>query len=182
VIGFLRLIGILNAAVWFGGAVFFTFAAAPNFFSPEMLDIFGGRNHPYARAWAGQAAQLFLRSYFHLSLVCGIVAGLHLFAGWLYTGRRSGRLAVGLLAGLLALTLAGGFWLQPKLSRLHRERYGLQSSPEQKEAAARSFKRWHAVSQALNFLVLAGLAVHLWKVVNPPDSVRFVAASPFRNG
>ena len=82
---------------------------------------------------------------------------------------------------LLALTLLGGFWLQPKLSALHMERYGARSTVEQKEAATRAFKRWHGVSQALNFLALLGLAAHLWKVVNPPDTVRFVGAtSPIR--
>lgn len=183
VIGFLRFIGVMNAAVWFGGAVFFTFAAAPNFFSPEMLDLFGGRDHPYARAWSGQAAQLVLRSYFHVSLVCALVAVAHLFAEWLYTGRRCGRLIVALLAAMLALTLLGGFWLQPKLKALHIERYGTRSTPEQKEAATTSFKRWHGVSQAMNFLLLLGLTAYLWKVVNPPDSVRFVGAtSPFRVG
>jgi Domain of unknown function (DUF4149) len=173
----------MNAAVWFGGAVFFTFAAAPNFFSPEMLDLFGGRDHPYARAWSGQAAQLVLRSYFHTSLVCALVAVAHFAVEWLYTGRRLGRLLAGLLAGMLVLTLLGGFWLQPKLKALHIERYGVRSTPEQKDAAIRSFKRWHGVSQGLNFLLLIGLAAHLWKVVNPPDSVRFVGAtSPFRIG
>jgi hypothetical protein len=179
----MRFIGTMNAAVWFGGAVCFTFAAAINFFSPEMLDCFGGRDHPHARAWAGQAAQLYFKSYFHVSLVCALVAVSHLFAEWLYTGRRCGRLTPALLAALLALTLLGGFWLQPKLKGLHIERYGVRSTPEQKEVAARGFKRWHGVSQGMNFLLLLGLAAHLWKVVNPPDSVRFVgAASPFRIG
>jgi hypothetical protein len=181
VIGFLRFIGTMNAAVWFGGAVFFTFAAAPVFFSPAMLDIFGGRDHPLARAWAGQAAQLVLGAYFRVSLVCAGVAVAHVVADWLYTGRRCGRLVGGWLVVLVALTLLGGFWLQPKLSALHVERYGTRSTPEQREVATASFKRWHGVSQALNFLVLFGLAAHLWKVVNPPDSVRFVGAtSPFR--
>jgi len=183
VIGILRFIGIMNAAVWFGGAVFFTFGAAPKFFSLEMLDIFGGRENPLARFWAGRAAQLVLQSYFHVSLVCALVAIAHIFGVWLYSGRRCGRVMGALLGCLLVATLAGGYWLQPKLSRLHLERYSTSSTPEQKEAATMTFKRWHGVSQGLNFLVLIGLGVHVWKVVNPPDTVRFVGAtSPFRSG
>ena len=39
VTGFLRFIGVANAAIWFGSAIFFTFAAGPAFFTTEMVHI-----------------------------------------------------------------------------------------------------------------------------------------------
>ena len=38
----LRFIGVMNAALWFGAALFFTFAIAPAFSSPEMKRLLGG--------------------------------------------------------------------------------------------------------------------------------------------
>src|SRR5678816_4102246 len=57
VLGFLRIIAIINAAVWFGSIVFFTFAAGPAFFTDEMIRLLG-------KAHAGAAAQLVVHRYF----------------------------------------------------------------------------------------------------------------------
>ena len=40
-IGLLRFVGILNAAVWFGTAIFFSFGAGLVPFSPEMKTLLG---------------------------------------------------------------------------------------------------------------------------------------------
>jgi len=42
VLGFLRIIALLNAAVWFGSIIFFTFAAGPAFFTDDMIQLLGG--------------------------------------------------------------------------------------------------------------------------------------------
>src|SRR5258707_1085627 len=106
----------MNAAVWFGGLVFFTLSTGPAFFSPEMLDLFGGRTHPNARAFAGQAAQVVLSRYFVMQQFCATIAVIHLLAEWLYTGRKPRKFTGSLLGFALAAALVGGWWLQPKLS------------------------------------------------------------------
>lgn len=182
VIGFLRLVGVFNAAIWFGGVVFLTLFGAPAFFSPEMLNIFGGESHPYARAWAGKAVQVLFDRYLLMQQICAGIAMAHLLAEWLYTGRRPRRMIGWLLGGLLAVALLGGWWLQPKLSMLHVTRYGVRSSPEQRAEAARSFKFWHGVSQVVNLFVLAGVGIYFWSAVNPPEDLRFVGAKqPYRS-
>jgi uncharacterized protein DUF4149 len=178
VIGFLRFIGLMNAAVWFGAAVFFTFGIGAAPFSPEMKELLGAKTSPY---FPGAIAQIYIARYFDLQLICGAVALLHLLAEWLYLGRTPQKFGVGLLTVLIAAGLLGDFWLQPKMKGLHRVKYGLNSSPAERENAARSFRAWHGASQGINLVILAGLAVYLWRVANPADPARFVSTAKFRS-
>ena len=175
-IGFLRFVGVLNAAVWFGGAVFFTFAAGFAPFSQEMKTLLGPNNYPY---FSGAIAQILIARYFHFQLVCGVVAVLHLLAEWLYLGKFPRKVQAGLLVALCAAALFGGYWLQPKLKGLHATKYGVNTRPEIREAANRSFRAWHGVSQVVNLLLVGGLATYLWRAANPSDPTRFVSALKF---
>ena len=175
-IGFLRFVGILNAGVWLGAAIFFSFSASLAPFSPEMKSLLGPNSYPY---FSGAIAQIFITRYYHFQLVCGLVAVAHLLAEWLYLGKHSRKLQAGLLAGLCAAALLGGWWLQPKLKALHATKYGIHTRPEARETADRSFKTWHGVSQVVNLLLVAGLGVYLWRAANPSDPTRFVSAMKF---
>lgn len=168
--------GILNAAIWFGSAIFFTFGAGLVPFSPEMRSLLGPRNYPY---FSGAIAELLIARYFHFQIVCGFVALLHLLAEWLYLGKYPQKRQVGLLVGLCAVALIGGYWLQPKLRAWHAIKYGVNSPPALREAADRSFRTWHGVAQGINLLLIGGLAVYLWRVANPSDPTRFVRATRF---
>lgn len=178
VIGFLRFVGILNAAVWFGAAVFFTFGTGRAPFSPEMKALLGPNNYPY---FSGAIAQILIARYFHLQLICSLVAWAHLLAEWIYLGKALQKIRLGLLLGLCLSALVGGYWLQPKLKALHAVKYGVSQRPEVRESAGRSFRAWHGVSAGVNLLMVAGLAVYLWRVANPSDETRFVSAVKFRS-
>jgi hypothetical protein len=180
VIGFLRFVGIINAAIWFGAAVFFTFGAGPAVFSQDMENFLLLKPPTTFRYVAGGIAQVLIARYFRLQLVCGIIALFHLLAERLYSGKSPQKFATGLLVALLSITLFGAYWIQPKLKQLHTTRYAVKSSPETREAAAQSFRAWHGASQALNLLMLGGLAIYLWRVANPPDSTRFLITPKFR--
>ena len=110
VIGFLRFVGILNAAVWFGSAIFFTFGTGLVPFSPEMRNLLGPNNYPY---FSGAIAQILISRYFYFQFGCAIVAALHLLAEWLYLGKYPQKLQAGLLVGLAAAALLGGFGSSP---------------------------------------------------------------------
>ena len=161
----LRFFGIMNAAVWFGAAVFFTFGIAPAFFTPEMKKLLGD-------IYAGLVAQSVIERYFVLHYCCGGLALLHQLAEWVYLGKALQRFTFGLLLGILTLSLLGGFWLQPKLKELYRIRHGSaeQFTAEQKNDAANSFKKWHGASQIMNLMMLAGLAVFVWRVSVPQQN------------
>ena len=177
-IGFLRFVGILNAAIWFGGAVFFTFGSARAPFSSEMKALLGANNYPY---FSGAIAQILIARYFRFQAVCSIIACLHLMAEWTYLGKQPERFRLLLLVGLCAAALLGGSWLQPKLTSLHAAKYSPNRKPEVREAAARSFRAWHGVSMGVNLVLVGGLAAYLWRVANPPDPMRFVSAVKFRS-
>src|SRR5262249_40080484 len=115
VISILRFIGVMNATVWFGSSVFFTFVGAPAIFSEDMKAAFGAQNARSADYFTGAIAQIVIARYFLLHHVCGAVALVHLLVEWLYLGKALERFMLGLLVGLFSVGLVGGFWLQPKL-------------------------------------------------------------------
>ena len=141
-----------------------------------MKSLLGENNYPY---FSGAIAQILIARYFHFQVACGVVAVLHLLAEWLYLGKYPRRLQAGLVIGLCAAALFGGYGLQPRLKALHATKYSVNTRPEIREAAARSFKAWHGVSQVVNLLMVSGLAVYLWRAANPSDQTRFLSAVKF---
>ena len=176
-IGFLRCLGVLNAGVWFGSAIFFSFVVAGGIFSDEMRKLLENF-YPY---YSGAIAQMLIARYFKLQLVCGVIALGHVLGENLYFGRSPRKIWLALLAGIIGLSLLGGFWLQPRLKALHTIKYSPKSSPEAKEAATESFKTWHGISQMLNLLVMVGLGVHLCRVAAREEDTRFVGGGKFRS-
>jgi hypothetical protein len=167
----LRFVGLLNAAVWLGGCVFFTFAAAPAIFQPGLKRLF----HDY---YIGVIAQFMQERYFTFQVVCGAVALAHAVVEWLLRRHEPWRSPPWLLAGLLALSLAGRFWFHPYLKALHEIRYSAPTAAQQAEARA-TFRKWHGLSQALNLLLLGGLVWHLWRRAAPDPDPRLRPARLF---
>jgi hypothetical protein len=172
-IGLLRFIGLVNAALWLGSALFFTFVAGPAFFSDDMYRI-------VTKPYAGLVAQLVISRLFVLHYVCGGIAVLHLVAEFIYLGRPIDRIIALLLVFLLSFSLLGGLWLQPRLRALYAVKIGPGFSQVQRDAAAKSFGPWHGVSQAANLLVLAGLVAYFWLNCNATAAPRFVSTGKFR--
>ncbi len=181
----LRLIGVMNAALWFGAGIFFTFVAAPAIFSRPIEDLFG--QETFGVAFAGLIAQALLERYFVLQYICASVALLHQIAEWLYLGKALQRATLGLLLAVFSLGLINGLGLQPKLKDLHRIRFSTELyrrelySPEQKEQATQSFRSWHHFAVAINLLQLGGLTLYLWNLTTPGNGLRFIPANKFRS-
>jgi hypothetical protein len=171
VIGFLRFIGLVNAAIWLGTSVFFSFGAGRAVFSSDMRTLLGENNFPF---FSGAIAYIILQSYFHFSVICGVIALLHLGAEKLYLGRHRSSFTVYLLVSLVAVTLAGGLLLQPKLHDLHDKMHSQRVSPEDRAAATHTFRVWHGFSMIVNLFVIGGIVIYTWRVNNPPDPTRFV--------
>ena len=175
--GILRFIGMANAAVWLGGAIFYTIGFAPALGSQDIVTVLGPTNFPY---FSGAIAQVALTRYFHLQLACATVALLHWVVEWLYLGRAPRKFWTYLLVALFWVSVVGSFWLGPKLRELHRTQYLVNAAPGQREAAAKSFHTWQAVFQGLNVLMIAGVAVYFWRAANPSDELRFVGSAKIR--
>jgi preprotein translocase subunit Sss1 len=166
VTGLLRFLAIVNAATWFGATAFLTLVVGPAFFSAPMLAVLG-------RPHAGAAAQIILERYFILHLVCGSIALLLLLADWFLRGRRPTRMRIALIGTLLLLIGVGGFIIQPKLQTLFRVRYDPAASAVVRQQATDTFKTWHAVSQAMNLVVLLGVFGYLVQVTHNNENIRF---------
>lgn len=172
-VGLLRFIGLVNAAVWFGALVFFTLAVGPAFFSEQMLGLLG-------RPHSGAAAQIVLSRYFNLQIWCAGIALAHLIVEWLYTARPFQRYILLLLMVLFTLGLLGGFVIQPKMKELHLRMYAVESSETVRKSAGRSFGLLHGTSMVLNLFVISGVLVYLWHVAKPANTTRFASVTRFR--
>ena len=179
--GFLRFIGILNAAMWLGGSLYFTFVAGQAPFSQETRAIFGAEQNPHTAYYVGAIAQVGVARFFSFQLFCGIVAFVHLSAEWLYQDRRNRKPLALMLGVMLAVTVLGKYALQPTMRDLFRAKYALNYTQPQRDVAARSFAIWHGVSMTVNLFMLGGLVVYLVQMSRPPEVGRFVSASQFRS-
>jgi hypothetical protein len=176
VLGAIKFIGVTIAAIWFGGAVFFTFFAAPAFFADPIKTMLPA---PYN----GQTAQYLLERYYVLHYLFGTLALMHLVFDWIYTGKTMNRLHLGLLVGALVLSLFAGKWMHPKLEQLHQikysEFYQVEASVELKKQAENSFGVWHGISQMANLLLMGGLWMNLWLAVHPKEGPKYLGSGKF---
>jgi hypothetical protein len=178
--GFLRFVGIVNAAIWFGAGVFFAAAILPGAFSQDMHKVFGvPAESPYYSYYPGGVALVLFKRFFVLQYICGIIALLHLFAEKLYLGRALPKFGTALVIGIFGLALIGGVWLQPRLENYRQTMY-VNASTEEKERARHSFGLWHGISQFANLVVIGGLLAHLARVSRPGESDRYTTFTIFR--
>jgi len=154
-----------------------TFGVGPAIFSSKMKELLEAYYPPYS----GIIAQIIISRYYTLAIVCAIIAIIHLLAEQLYFGRAPQKRWLSLLLGMLVLILLGNYWLQPKLNRLHTNRYAVNAPVQVRAAAADSFAVWHRISQMGNLLVLGGLGFYLLRVGNSPDSTRFIGSGKFHS-
>jgi hypothetical protein len=173
VVGFLRIIGVINAAVWLGSLIFFTTAVGPAFFSEEMTNLLG-------KPYAGAAAQIVIQRYFYVQMWCAGIALAHLIAEWLYSGKPFQRFTLLLLMSLFVLSLIGGYMFVPKMKQLHLRMYAVQTTMAEKASAKRSFGILHGTSSLMNLLVICGVMVYVWQVTKPVNTARFSSFTRFK--
>ena len=164
----IQLIGILNAAIWLGGAVFFTFIAGPAFFSPDLEPILPKPEN-------GIAARYLIGKFAAFQIACASIAVINLIVGCNWKAYSNPKPQALILAAIILLTGAGMFFLTPKMDALHQLKYadyfGLQATDEKKDAASRAFGQMHGLLQVGNLLVLVGLLLNFvlcWKTASEP--------------
>ena len=158
-----QLVGTLNAAVWLGGAAFFTFFAGPAFFDPALEVVL-------PKPEDGVAARFLINRFTAFQLSCGCIALITIAIGWRLEGGKFPRAQGLLLGGILLLIVLGMMVLSPKLNALHELKYAyyfdVQATKAQSEAAGKAFRPLHAISQVGNLVVLLGLVAQFilaWK-------------------
>jgi hypothetical protein len=115
-----------------------------------------------------------------MHIICGLVALGHLTAEWLYLGKYPRRFWLGLAIGMVVWGLFFVYGLQPQLKSAHARQYVASARVEMREAARRSFVIWNTITQGLNYVMVAGLAIYFWRQANPADPARFVPTTKFR--
>ncbi len=168
---FFRFIGILNATIWCGSAIFIVIGV-PALFAPATKGTLGDWN-------TGVAAQAILARFFTLQFWCLGIALAHILAEWWFYGRPLWRFNFGLLLGLAVFSLVAGLWLQPKLLELHRTKYQ-GPTPEMRLQAERAFKMWHGAAQSANLLVIIALMAYVNEVTRADENRRFVSSAKIR--
>ncbi|MFO1511592.1 MAG: hypothetical protein U1F83_01550 [Verrucomicrobiota bacterium] len=176
-IGFLRFMGMLNAAIWLGSAIFCTLGILPVVNSQAMMGLLGQTYYPYL---AGGIIRLIIVRLFYWQILFAVIAWLHLVLEWLYLGRTPRRLWVGLLTMLFSVSLITGLWLNPKLTRLHRSAHALNLKPEERAVAQKNFQFWDGIFEAVNVLLIGGVAGYFWRLTTTEDAPRFVTPVKFR--
>ena len=158
-----QLVGTLNAAVWLGGAVFFTFFAGPVFFDSALEAVL-------PKPEDGVAARFLINRFTAFQLSCACIALITIAIGWRLEGGKFPRAQGLLLGGILLLIVLGMMGLAPKLNALHELKYayyfGVKATKAQSEAAGKAFESLHGLSQVCNLVVLLGLVAQfilLWK-------------------
>lgn len=174
----LRFVGMLNAALWLGAAVFCSTALLVALNSQDALALLGRR---YFRQVSTGIVQLIFTRLYYLQVICALVAWAHWLFEWLYQGRIPRRFWVGLLTGLFLLSLIGSLWLSPKLTTLHHRQYLPNQTTEQQAAAERQFRFWDGIFQVANLLMISGVTAYFWRVTHPPDELRPISSFKFRS-
>ena len=177
----LRFIGVMNAAIWFGSAVFILIAAQV-FFSEDV------RSTPLGRFWPGVMVSFVFQRFFLVQCVCGIIAIAHQLAEWVYLGRGMQRWLLALLGVLLLVGLIEGLAIQPRIRAMNLTRHSLNEkyaphrfTPAEIARAQAGFTTWHRVSFIIGITATVALGVFFWKIVNPGDNARFVRSTKFRS-
>lgn len=167
----------MNAAVWLGTAIFFTFGVEPGCFSADMHAALGVGKESY---FSGAIASALMIRYYHTALVCGIIALFHLFAEWIYKGRPAPKSSFLLVGGLFLLMLIGSNAIQPALTRLNKKHY-TAAAPADRVSAGRYFRVLSVTGDFFNLLTISGLVIYVWRVSTPSDTLRFVRPVQFRS-
>jgi hypothetical protein len=172
----LRGLHVLALGMWFGGAGFFNFAAAPAIFTSFKEVVNAGpsdrtayeaitpadappeRQAALASALAGSAVGPVFPRYFGMQAVCGLIALATALSWWRLGGVHRWRVFV---IGFALVTVAVGWPISDEVSRLRLERFSPDAAAA--EAARAGFASWHLVSLALIFVTVlaAGAALAL---------------------
>jgi hypothetical protein len=156
--------------------VLFTGVIGPAIFGPEVKQLVGRSD------WVpGAIAQILVVNYMVLQQWCAGIALVHLIFDWLYTGKFYAKSLLIILAVCLGISFAGTQFLAPQMKQLHVMKYSPQSTPAQKDYAARNFRILHATAQITNLLVFCGVLFYYWRLSVGPPGGRSGAGARYRS-
>lgn len=157
-----KYLHLLALALWLGGMVFFSFAAAPSIF--KTLD--------------RQTAGIVVGDIFPKYFLMGYISAAVLVGTLWYMGRghlSAIRIPFAIALTAAALTFVSGLVVGAKAREIKAQMYATQDNG-QKEELRKAFGKIHAVSSVINLAIMLLLLAYLWhvpKVINPSLLDRF---------
>ena len=173
VLPLLRIIGIANAALWFGATLLFLICIRSGFQSPEMVELIP---EPFAAA----AMHVLLKHYIDLILICALVALLQLCAIQWYQGRPIFRLRIGVLIFLIIISALIKWNIYPMMQKHHLKAHQAGSSNEEQRQGSKAYRTWKTGFYFLHLIILGGSFSHLLNVSNGANGYRELRTQQFR--
>jgi hypothetical protein len=160
----LRFATLLVLAIWVGGLATLGSLAAPEIFSVlERHDPEGGR------ALAGEVFGAVFQRFQRVAWVLGALL-LALYGLRALLGPRPRRLGLRVWtgAGLLAMSLAGGLLIAPRIDAIRRSTNGPVAALADGDARRAEFGRLHGISNGLMLLTLLAGTGLIWTEMRDP--------------
>jgi hypothetical protein len=173
VLPLLRIIGIANAALWFGATLLFLICIRSGFQSPEMVELIP---EPFAAA----AMHVLLKHYIDLIFICAWVALLQLCAIQWYQGRPVFSLRMGFLIFLIIISALLKWNIYPMMQNHHLKAHQTGASNEDRRQGSKAYRTWKTGFYFLHLIILGGSFSHLIHVSNGGNGHRELRAQQFR--
>jgi acyl-phosphate glycerol 3-phosphate acyltransferase len=182
---FLRVLHLLALGLWFGGAAFFNFVAAPAIFESFKTVVFTNpsdrtagvtiipandgpvRMEALASALAGSAIGPLFPQLFLMETLCGLIALVTALTWW-----KSGKLGRSrvIVIGTAVLVVVVDWLISIRVSELRLARFSTDEASA--SAAKAAFTSWHLVSLALSCVTTCLAGVALAMAARLPQEVR----------
>ncbi|MDG1892153.1 MAG: hypothetical protein P8L18_12655 [Verrucomicrobiota bacterium] len=169
----LRIIGIVNAALWFGSALFYIGCVRAEFQSDAMLKLLPP---PFAEA----AMHLILSGYLSLLLICSVIAVLQLWAEQWYTGRPVFRIRISMLLFMVFLAALLKFGIFPAMKNQHLRAYQPSAIAADAKEGMRTYRRLKIGFHCLHLFHIFGALSHVWYVSQSKSGYKLLGMHQFR--
>lgn len=169
----LRIIGISNAALWFGSSLLFLISIRTGFQSVAMTELLPG---PFAEA----AMHLIMAKYLNVVVACSLIAVIQLWAEQWYRGRPIFRLRLSILLSLIGLSLILKWAVFPAMKKQHLRAHKPSATAEDQQTGARAYRTWKTGFYFIHLIVLGGAFSHLMYISQGQSDYRVVGVQQFR--
>jgi uncharacterized membrane protein len=162
IVALLKVAHLLSLGLWAGGAIFFSFVAAPRIFAYLRDELpsnpppgTSGLTSEIGRRLAGDTVGAIFPAYFTLQIIAGCLA-LATATLLIQGGERLAKLRTTLVAVALVAVAAHAITIYPQSVRVLAAHYRAADAGDGSEAAAlrQQFGTLHGISQTLDLLVI----------------------------
>ncbi|MBT5925787.1 MAG: hypothetical protein HOH33_04120 [Verrucomicrobia bacterium] len=169
----LRILGIANAALWFGATMLFLICFRTGFQSPDMIQLLPG---PFAEA----ALHVIMKSYLSVLLFCSVVSVIQLWAEQWYTGRPIFRLRLSILLSLVVFSCLLKWGIFPVMQKQHVRAHQPNANTENQRNGGKAYRSWKTGFHFVHLIIVGGSLSHLLYISQGERGYRVLGVQQFR--